>query len=198
MYECKLNVLTLLYRVTTPLFDLSCVQLNESTRRQLMQGSQHLRHLCMALEALIKHAGVSRDQVVSQEGMDELETKYSVCLLVSQYLDVVLWFFNAGLLPEVREAANVEVRHDASRIVCLKLTRALSQNLELTNNPYPVQLMVSLYRDKRRKMQTALNKFSGHISTPALLIDSLCSELGEVLVVRPIIPEILHCTSVNS
>ena len=42
--------------------------------------------------------------------MEELETKSSVCQLVNQYLDVVLWFFGAGLLPEVREAANIEVR----------------------------------------------------------------------------------------
>ncbi len=42
--------------------------------------------------------------------MDELRTKYSVCRLIHKYLEVVLWFFNAGLLPEVREQANSEVK----------------------------------------------------------------------------------------
>ena len=43
------------------------------------------------------------------EGLDELETKRSVCALVGQYMEVVLWFLHAGLLPEPREVANIEV-----------------------------------------------------------------------------------------
>ncbi len=57
------------------------------------------------------------------------------------------------------------------------------QNPELSSNPYPMQLMLNVYRDKRRRMQKQLAKLSSHFTTPGLLIDGLCAELGEVLTV---------------
>ena len=64
------------------------------------------------------------------------------------------------------------------------LDHALLQNPELSNNPYPLQLLTSVYREKRRKMQKRLSKFSAHFTTPGLLIDGLCAELGEAITVR--------------
>ncbi len=86
-----------------PLFDLSRdSELPESSRRHLIQASQHLRHLRLVLESLVNS---SKSGPASQEGMIDLETKASVCRLVGRYLDAVLWFLAAGLLPEVGEPA---------------------------------------------------------------------------------------------
>jgi len=47
--------------------------------------------------------------------MEELETKFDVCKLICKYLEVILWFFNAELLPESQEQANSEVYSIFSR-----------------------------------------------------------------------------------
>eukprot|EP00095_Tigriopus_kingsejongensis_P000853 maker-scaffold1106_size62344-snap-gene-0.11 protein:Tk00853 transcript:maker-scaffold1106_size62344-snap-gene-0.11-mRNA-1 annotation:"protein elys" len=141
-------------RVTLPLFDLTCIELNEATRKSLMQNSQQLRHLCAVTEALIKHAGV-----VSNHGMNDLETKFEVTTLINHYLEVILWFFNAKLLPELPEGGGDE-------------------DLESTNNSYPISLLTSIYSRKRTRMRELLAKFS-FTNTPCLIIDGLCEEFGE-------------------
>ncbi len=68
-----------------------------------MHKSQQLKHLCRVLDAILE----ARNNV-SFPG-EELETKVNVAWLVCLYVEVILWFFNAGLLPEVSEMANPEV-----------------------------------------------------------------------------------------
>ncbi|TRY74821.1 hypothetical protein TCAL_05664 [Tigriopus californicus] len=143
-------------KVTLPLFDLSCLELNEATRKSLLQSSQQLRHLCSVNEALIKHAGI-----VTEHGMQDLETKYEVTNLVNQYLEVILWFFNAKLLPELPEEDS-------------------NEDPESSNNPYPVALLMSIYKAKRERMKKQLSKYSFN-DTPCLIIDGLCDEFGENL-----------------
>lgn len=101
--------------MTLPLFDLSCLELNEATRKSLLQSSQQLRHLCSVNEALMKHGGI-----VTEHGMQDLETKYEVASLVNQYLEVILWFFNAKLLPELPEEESNEVRNRNSNLMLKK------------------------------------------------------------------------------
>lgn len=57
------NIKHIIDRVTMPLFDLSCVELNENTRQTLMQKCQQLRHLCYIFEALMRNASVASEQV---------------------------------------------------------------------------------------------------------------------------------------
>ena len=89
-------------RVTVGLFDLSSLELNETTRRSLVQSSQQLRHLCSVLEQLLL-AAEAAEAACSEDGLAELRTKCEAASLVNQYLKVVMWFFDAGLLPEVPE-----------------------------------------------------------------------------------------------
>lgn len=49
----------------------------------------------------------------------------------------------------------------------------------MSSNPYPVNLLVSMYQTKRRRMEKHLAKFEKHIQVPSLLIDGLCRQLGE-------------------
>ena len=88
-------------RVTVGLFDLSSLELNETTRRSLVQSSQQLRHLCSVLEQLLLAAEAA--EAANEDGLAELRTKCEAASLVSQYLKVIMWFFDAGLLPEVPE-----------------------------------------------------------------------------------------------
>ena len=90
-------------RVTVGLFDLSSLELNETTRRSLVQSSQQLRHLCSVLEQLLLAAEEAAEAACSEDGLAELRTKCEAASLVNQYLKVVMWFFDAGLLPEVPE-----------------------------------------------------------------------------------------------
>ncbi len=140
-------------RLALPLFDHSRVELSEESRRSMMQASQQLRHLCTLLRQLLRQS----------EGfgglLSELETKVEVAALVDQYLRVVLWFFDAGLLPEVPEGPDPHAACES---------------------PYPVTQLASVYKTKREKMAGLLEKYP-EIDTPCLIVDGLCEELGDDL-----------------
>lgn len=92
----------MLAQVTVPLFDWSCVELSESTKRHLMQNSQQLKHLSAILSDVMRHNRFGAEATtLGSIGMEEMKLKLSLTLLIDSYLEVVLWFFNAGLLPEV-------------------------------------------------------------------------------------------------
>ena len=150
-------------RVTLGLFDLSTVELNEVTRRSLVQSSQHLRHLCSVLEQLAATAHSAEDGllVASEEGVVELGTKCEAAALVNQYLKVLMWFFDAGLLPEVPEDP-----------ACV--------DPQFSNSPYPYSLLLPLYKNKRAKMKQLLARFAD-VEAPCLIVDGLCRQLGDVL-----------------
>ncbi len=153
--------------MTVPLFDLSEEELSEAVTAQLQQNSQRLKNLREVFKSLIKNAPVSQHHlVVSAEGLAELETKLSVCRLVCQYSDVVFWFCNAGLLPE-KGGGGMD-----------------SNNVEDGSNPYPAAALSAMYREKRRRMQDKMTSVAGHLEMHGLLIDGMCMELGEVLIVR--------------
>ena len=87
---------------TKPLFDHSCFELTKETKNVLFHKSQELGHLTLVLDNLNnqKNSLSSSIFVSSERGMEELATKSSVCSMINQYLDIILWFANARLLPE--------------------------------------------------------------------------------------------------
>lgn len=75
------SIKQLIDKVTQPLFDLSCIELNESTKKALMQNLQQLKHLTRVLEMLMRQGYYGAH---TEQGMDELETKYEVTSLINQ------------------------------------------------------------------------------------------------------------------
>ena len=143
-------------RAIVPLFDNSRrTDLAEAARKSLSQSSQQLKHLCLLLQRL--RGGDLQ--------LDELLTKRTVSALLSLYLEVVLWFFHAGLLPEeVDEGEHVSGAAAAAAAA------------------YPASLLTSTYARKRkssRKLTAALEPTLGAQAT-GLMIDGLCRGLGPV------------------
>ena len=75
-----------------------------------------------------------------------------------------MWFFDAGLLPEVPEDPD----HCGDP--------------QVSNSPYPHSLLLPLYKNKRDKMKRLLSHFPiEFVEAPCLIVDGLCRQLGDVL-----------------
>ena len=143
-------------KITTPLFDWSCLELNESTRKSLGQASQQLKHLCIVIAEIMKVVATGSGYLRESDYYRELSLKYSVTQLINTYLEVILWFFNTGLLPE----------------------RPPSNDLNGVN-PYPASHLAMKYDDRRKEMKKRLEDWNYNAEiVPSLIIDGLCEELG--------------------
>ena len=149
----KQNVIN---KLTIPLFDWSCEEVNESTKKSLVQCSQQLKHLCVVIGELMKISGSGIYFQTDYQYTRELHLKYSVTQLINTYLEVILWFVNAGLLPEIPPSNNVN-----------------------DDNPYPSNLLVSKYDSRRSEMRKRLQEWEYlNEDTHCLIIDGLCNEMG--------------------
>lgn len=143
-------------KITIPLFDWSCVELNETTRKSLVQSSQQLKHLCVVISELMKIAANGIHYDIESDYYKELSLKHSVTQLITTYLEVILWFFNAGLLPELPPSDDVN-----------------------GNNPYPASHLALKYDERRNDMKEKLAKWNYlDKGVHSLIIDGLCDEMG--------------------
>ena len=94
---------------------------------------------------------------------DELELKSSIASLIKLYVDAILWFFNAGLLPE-KSSSNIEHAFPAAE---------LAQDYNAKRNKFKLKMNEWLDTNK----QIGVVDGSG----PSLLIDSICQHLGPSL-----------------
>ena len=79
------------------------------------------------------------------------------------YLKVVMWFFDAGLLPEVPEDPAADCADP-----------------QFSNSPYPHSLLLPLYKNKRDKMRRLLSHFPiGGGDCPAIIVDGLCRQVRD-------------------
>ena len=141
---------------TIQLFDWSCAEVNESTRRSLVQSSQQLKHLSIVIGELMKVSSSGVYFQIDYEYTKELHLKHSVTQLINTYLEVILWFVNAGLLPEIPPS--------------------IDQN---SDNPYPSDLLASKYDSRREEMKSKLQEWDYfNKDTHCLIIDGLCNEMG--------------------
>ena len=140
-------------KLTIPLFDWSCVEASETTRKSLVQSSQQLKHLCIVIGELMKISGPGIHFQTDYEYIRELHLKHSVTQLINTYLEVILWFLNAGLLPEIPSSNS--------------------------DSPYPAALLAIKYDNRRKEMKNRLLKWEYlKEDTHCLIIDGLCKEMG--------------------
>ena len=161
-------------KTTIPLFDMSCVELPESTRQSLMSQCRQLRHLAMVFHEVRKKFQ-SRIFPQQNANANEIKLKHELVQLIAIYLEVILWFFSVGLLPEV----------------------SFENGADEENSFYPVRLLAQQYRAKRKRMKAKLTEWLGHdgdsllrngkntaFDGTGLMIDGLCQALQSTLVVR--------------
>ena len=91
-----------------------------------------------------------------------LDLKLRIASLIKLYLEAILWFFNASLLPE-RASSNVE-------------------------NAFPASDLAQAYATKRSKFKFKMNEWLDtnkqigvNSQNPSLLIDGICQLLGSSL-----------------
>ena len=155
-WSCVSNMKQNIDKITIPLFDWSCVELNESTRKTLVQISQQLKHLCIIIAEIMKMSANGNHFSIDSDYYKELGLKHSVTQLINTYLEAILWFFNAGLLPE-RPPSN-DVNGD---------------------NPYPASHLAIKYDERRSKMKNKLSEWNyENKGIHCLIIDGLCEEMG--------------------
>ena len=146
---------------------MTCVELPETTRQSLMSQCRQLKHLAMLFQE-VRRKNKSRLVPLHSISTDEIKLKHELVQLIAMYLEVILWFFNVGLLPEVSfddEDPSEESAH------------------------YPVRLLARQYQTKRQKMKTKLSEWLGgdslmrsrgtvsFVENTGLMIDGLCQTL---------------------
>ena len=85
---------------TLPLFDEDITELAESVKQDLVSQSRQLEHLKTLILEGRKLTNRQNNFSTMAFSSDELELKSSIASLIKLYVDAILWFFNAGLLPE--------------------------------------------------------------------------------------------------
>ena len=95
------NILILIIiQDTLPLFDEDITELAESVKQDLVSQSRQLEHLKTLILEGRKLTNRQNNFSTMAFSSDELELKSSIASLIKLYVDAILWFFNAGLLPE--------------------------------------------------------------------------------------------------
>ncbi|XP_039251531.2 uncharacterized protein LOC120328998 isoform X1 [Styela clava] len=113
------NVKDSIDKLCIPIFDCTCPTLDSLVQSQLQFHTTQVHHLKIVFQKLLEFTEDATDQ-----SKEELKTKLNVVTLIHQYLKVVHWFINNGLLPE--QLDNVENNEDImtpSGILIYKYTR---------------------------------------------------------------------------
>lgn len=158
------------------LFDQSCDDLPDTIRQTLVSQCRQLQHLKNLIADAIK---VTRTKRTYNLNIDELDPKWKITCLIKMYVDVILWFFGAGLLPENAH--------------------------ETFESAFPAKELANAYAVKRRKLRARIrawfhsNSFRGDgMEETGLLVDGLCDQLGQALVVSIYISTIMKRMSIRA
>ena len=118
-----------------------------------------MEHLKNLISEGIKLTRLSQHPSYNEE---ELDLKLRIASLIKLYLEAILWFFNASLLPE-RASSNIE-------------------------NAFPASDLAQAYATKRSKFKFKMNEWLDtnkqigvNSQNPSLLIDGICQLLGSSL-----------------
>jgi hypothetical protein len=151
------------------LFDQSCTELLHMTRLSLMSQCRQLHHLSVLFVEALKLVENSRGLAFTLN-KEELKLKLKIVELITVYLEAILWFFNAGLIPE-------RLNYDLEQGSAFH-----AKDLAQLYNSKRTQLKAKIcdWLDNDRVTATQRTTF-GHTG---LLIDRLCTLLGTSLAVR--------------
>ena len=156
-WSCVCSMKKNIDKITIPLFDWSSIELDESTRKSLVQISQQLKHLSLIIAEIMKMPANGSYFSAESEYYKELRLKHSITQLINMYLEVTLWFLNAGLLPERPPSNDVN-----------------------GENPYPASHLAINYDERRRYMKSKLEDWNYlNKGIHCLIIDGLCEEMGD-------------------
>ena len=141
-------------KVTVPLFDWSTTEFCDTARVALNRSCQQLKHLHTVISEMISQEIVQEERRMfhSDQKIKELRLKAHLTQLILTYVEVLIWFANAGLLPELPPP------EDGSF------------------NPFPVNDMTINYNELRAKIETKLRDWNYVDKVPSLLIDGLCGD----------------------
>lgn len=84
-----------MFSTGTPLYNWSGLNLDARAVQTLVQCNQKLSMLISVFKTFVTGAWP-----ITEQGEAELNSKVLVTSMLSHHLSVVLWFINAGLLPE--------------------------------------------------------------------------------------------------
>ncbi|XP_030843104.1 protein ELYS isoform X2 [Strongylocentrotus purpuratus] len=146
------NIKQTVDEICVPLYDGYGTTLDSQANKLLKTCSTQLRHMVDLFQALLDQSGSTTDQ-----GVKDLETKLGVVTLLSQHLQMVLWFTHSGLLPECADDLGSPLHGQ----FC-----------------YPSSLLRQTYAQRRAELSRMCRQ-SGN--SDIMLIDGLVSEAGPAL-----------------
>uniref|UniRef100_A0A8D2J3V6 AT-hook containing transcription factor 1 n=1 Tax=Varanus komodoensis TaxID=61221 RepID=A0A8D2J3V6_VARKO len=138
-------------RLCAPLFDGS----SNFTDPQTLQSLQHCELLLSNLSTVL-NCFVMEAQELTEKGITDLTNKQLVTSLLSQYVQVVIWFCRSSLLPESSD-----------------------EDMELSRPFYNYQQIQRFYASCRQKLE---HLSRGKWNPDCLMIDGMISQLGDPVV----------------
>ncbi|XP_044275199.1 protein ELYS isoform X3 [Varanus komodoensis] len=139
-------------RLCAPLFDGS----SNFTDPQTLQSLQHCELLLSNLSTVL-NCFVMEAQELTEKGITDLTNKQLVTSLLSQYVQVVIWFCRSSLLPE----------------------SSVDEDMELSRPFYNYQQIQRFYASCRQKLE---HLSRGKWNPDCLMIDGMISQLGDPVV----------------
>ncbi|XP_078336668.1 uncharacterized protein LOC111137601 isoform X2 [Crassostrea virginica] len=130
------------------LYDWSGIPLDRRALQTLYQANLRLGGIVTIIKALINQSAPT-----TEEGLGDLQDKLSVVTYIQQHLQMVIWFYKMGLLPERDEVEENEKQ-----------------------NQYPAGMLIQSYSQKRVEIQKLDSSIKG---TDILMIDGMVEQMGE-------------------
>ncbi|KAJ6664731.1 hypothetical protein lerEdw1_006304 [Lerista edwardsae] len=138
-------------RLCVPLFDGSSNFIDPQTLQSLHHCELLLSNLSTVLNCFVTEA-----QELTEKGITDLTNKQIVTSLLSQYVQVVIWFCQSSLLPE-----------------------GLDEDMHLSKPFYSYQRIQRFYAGCRQKLERSSR---GKWNPDCLMIDGMISQLGDSVV----------------
>ncbi|XP_066473824.1 protein ELYS isoform X2 [Tiliqua scincoides] len=138
-------------RICVPLFDGSSNFIDPQTLQSLQHCELLLSNLSTVLNCFVTEA-----QELTEKGITDLTNKQVVTSLLSQYVQVVIWFCRSSLLPE-----------------------GLEEDMHLSKPFYNYQRVERFYAGCRQRLERSSR---GKWNPDCLMIDGMISQLGDSVV----------------